>query len=456
MPETESILVLDDDPVVLKSLREFLLLERYDVSCAGNLEEAVAHLKRKQFGVAICDVRLAEGSGFDLLDHIVDMSIPTVVIMLTGYGTIEDAVRAIKCGAFDYITKPISDDEVKLTIERALRQQELVEENNRLRRQLNMTFRLDTMVCRDPTMKEALELVKTVADTDATVMLTGESGTGKTLTARAIHMNSRRAGKPFIEVNCGALPDTLLESELFGHVKGAFSGAIADKSGRFDAADGGTLFLDEISLASPSLQVKLLRVLEGFKFERVGSNVTREVNVRLILATNQDLSQMVRDDKFREDLFYRINVMNIFLPPLRDRPLDIPPLSQHFLQRYRGEASNAVETISPEAMRILSEQPWPGNVRELENVIQRAVLLCRGSHIVPEDLAVRPVPIPGLDDLTRSEGLPLKEVVKNVERRLILEEIKACHGNRKEAARRLQINRTTLYNKLHEYGVVDT
>jgi DNA-binding NtrC family response regulator len=454
MANQTPILVLDDDPIVLRSLTEYLRLEQYRVSPAQGLQEAMEMLERDRFRVVLTDVRLPEGTGFDLLQHIKALNLPTAVIMLTGYGTIEDAVRAIKLGAFDYVTKPISDDEVKLSIERALQQQELLAENNRLREQLNMTFKLENFVCGDPKMKRVLEMVRIVAATDATVLITGESGTGKTLVARGIHMSSARVGKPFIEVSCGVLPDTLLESELFGHVRGAFSGAIMNKKGRFEAADKGTIFLDEISVASPSLQVKLLRVLEGFKFEPVGSNETRQVDVRLILATNQGLGELVKRGEFREDLYYRVNVLHIDLPPLRERRQDVIPLANHFLQKYNGLALHPIEGISDKAMRTLTEYDWPGNVRELENVIQRAVVLCRTEFVVPEDLAVKSE---ALDEqlLPGDQILPLREAMKKVERRLILSVLETSGGNRKEAAKRLGINRTTLYNKMHEHGIMD-
>ena len=453
MAEQTSVLVLDDDPIELNSLCEYLRLEQYQVSAAQSLQEARALMDEGPFRVALADVRLPGGSGFDLLDDVRAQNLATAVIMITGYGTIEDAVRAIKLGAFDYITKPISDDEVKLAVERALHHQELLEENRRLRKQLETTFSFANLVCRDPKMKSALELTQVVAGTDATVLVTGESGTGKTLVARAIHVNSPRAGKPFVEVNCGALPDTLLESELFGHVKGAFSGAILNKRGKFEAADKGTILLDEISLASPALQMKLLRILESLKFEPVGSNDTREVDVRIILATNQDLARLVREGKFREDLYYRINVLNIYLPSLRERLEDILPLAHHFLEKHRKQALRHIEGISEEAMRILSEYEWPGNVRELENVIQRAMVLCRTPYLEPADLDVKVIRTEdGL--LPEGEILPLKDAMKKVERRLILSTLRACGDNRKEAARCLGINRTTLYNKMHKQGIM--
>ncbi len=450
--ETTSILVLDDDPLVLSSLGEFLRLEGFKVSSCQALQEAKDLLEGETFQVVLTDVRLPEGTGFDLLEHIRSLNLSAAVIMLTGYGTIGDAVRAIKMGAFDYVTKPIADGEVKLAIERALQQQELLAENRRLREQLNMSFHFENFVCRDPAMKRALDMIQVVAGTDATVLITGESGTGKTMAARAIHANSPRAGKPFVEVSCGTLPDTLLESELFGHVRGAFSGAIVDKTGKFAAADHGTIFLDEISIASPSLQMKLLRVLEDFKFEPVGSNDTHEVDVRLILATNQDLTEMVKERAFREDLYYRINVMNIELPPLRERPQDVAPLAQHFLQKYKHEAIHPVMGVADETMRILSDYAWPGNVRELENAMQRAVVLCRTPHILPEDL---PPKMASQSEPVLPEGkiLPLKEAMRRWERHLLVDSLKANGGNRKETARILGINRTTLYNKMREYDI---
>lgn len=454
MGEQTRVLVLDDEPIVLESLREYLEMENHQVSTAQTLEEAVELLKNGKFQVAVADVRLSQANGFDLLRYVDDNNLSTAVIMFTGYGTIEDAVRAIKMGAFDYVTKPISDEEVNLTVERALQHQRLLEENNRLRRQLNMSFQLDNFVCQDAKMQRVLDMIRIIAGTDSTALITGESGTGKTLVARAIHMNSPRAGKPFVEVNCGAMPDTLLESELFGHVKGAFSGAISNKRGKFEAADEGTVFLDEISLASPSLQMKLLRVLESFQFEPVGSNDTRKVDVRIILATNRDLGELVKKGDFREDLYYRINVMDIHLPPLRERPADILPLAQHFIDKYQSRSTHPVKGISEEAMRLLSDHSWRGNVRELENAIEKAVILCREPYIMPEDLDFDPVRREE-DPLAGGEILPLKEAMKKVESRLVRQALGACDGNRKETAELLDINRTTLYNKLHEHGLMD-
>ena len=454
MSEQTPILVLDDDPIVLKSLQAYFEAENHRVSTAETLEQAVDLLKSDNFRVALVDVRLAQGNGFDLLEHINDNSLSTAVVMFTGCGSIGDAVRAIKMGAFDYITKPIADEELRLTVERALKYQKLLEENNQLRRQLNMSFQLDNFVCQDARMQRVLDAIHIIAGTDVTILITGESGTGKTLVARAIHMNSPRAGNPFIEVNCGTLPDTLLASELFGHVKGAFSGAISKKSGKFEAADKGTIFLDEIAIASPSLQIKLLRVLESFQFEPVGSNDTRKVDVRIILATNKVLGELVKKGEFREDLYYRINVMDIHLPPLRERPADILPLAHHFIEKYRKHAIRPIKGISEEAMRVLTSYDWPGNVRQLENTIQKAALFCQTSYVTLTDLDVDVTPqMHSL--LPEGETLPLREAMKRIERRLILQGLNVSGGNRKEAARLLDINRTTLYNKLHEHDIMD-
>jgi len=454
MSEQAHILVLDDDTIVLKSLKAFLEEEGHRVWTVQTLPDAIDLMRSDSFRVALVDVRLARGNGFDLLEHVSQHNIPVAVVMFTGYGSIQDAVRAIKMGAFDYVTKPISDDEVKLAVERALEHQRLLEENNELRRQLNMSFQLDNFVCQDPSMKRMLDMVRILAGTDSTVLITGESGTGKTLVGRALHMNSPRAGKPFVEVSCGALPDTLLESELFGHVKGAFSGAVTNKRGKFEAADGGTIFLDEISLASPSLQMKLLRVLEGFQFEPVGSNETRRVDVRIILATNQDLLELVKEGRFREDLYYRVNVMDIHMPPLRERREDILPLARHFIDKYRKRAMRSIEGISEEAMRVLGSYDWPGNVRQLENTVQKAVVFCQGAYISPGDLDIDASLHGELSSL--EDGIrPLKEAMKKLERRLILDGLQAASGNRKEAAKLLGINRTTLYNKLHEHGIME-
>ena len=455
MPDQPSILIVDDDPLVLESLKEYFSDQDYDINTTPELDEAVNILEESHYEVLLADVKLQDGNGFDLLEHVNKHNLATAVIMFTGYGCIEDAVQAIKMGAFDYLTKPISDEEVNLCVERALQHQKLLEENNQLRRQLNMSFQLENFVCQDDKMEQILDKVKVIAGTDSTVLLTGESGTGKTMVARAIHNNSPRAGEPFVEVNCGALPDTLLESELFGHVKGAFSGAVSNKTGKFEAADKGTVFLDEISVASQELQMKLLRVLESFKFEPVGSNDTREVDIRLILATNQDLQELVNKGDFREDLFYRINVMDIHLPPLRERPGDILPLARHFIKKHGVRATHNIQGISEKAARMLTSHHWPGNVRELENTIEKAVLLCSNERLEVEDLDMN-VSDSGGGLLPSHDDMSLHEALKHVERKIILRTLDECNGNKKQTAKCLDINRTTLYNKLHEHELMES
>jgi len=320
------ILVVDDDRIILDSLCEFLSLEGYAATAAESFKEAAAALQRQSFSLVIADVNIPDGSGFELLSVVRKNYPQTVVIIITGYGTIESAVEAIKMGAYDYLTKPIVDDDLLLGVERALRQQTLLSENRQLRGQLEQKYTLDNIISQDYKMAKIFDLIEAVADTTTTILMTGASGTGKSMLARAIHYHSSRSDKAFVEVSCGALPETLLESELFGHVRGAFTGAVRDKDGKFLAADGGTVFLDEVSAASPAMQVKLLRVLQDRQFEAVGSNKTINVDTRIVLASNSDLAEEVEAGRFREDLYYRINVVTIHLPPLANRISDIPLL----------------------------------------------------------------------------------------------------------------------------------
>jgi len=446
------ILVVDDDEIILTSLSEFLRLEGYGVETASSFQEASAHLGAGAFRVVIADVSMPDVDGFELLKMIRNRYPDTAVIMITGCGTIESAVEAIKRGAFDYLTKPIIDDEIKLTIERALKQQMLMEENRSLRNQLAERYSLGNIIGHDGKMLRVFDVIEAVADTPTTVLITGESGTGKSMVARAIHQHSNRRDKPFVEVACGALPETLLESELFGHVRGAFTGAISDKAGKFKQADGGTVFLDEISTATPALQVKLLRVLQDFDFEAVGGSKTQRVDVRCLLATNEDLDEAVRRGDFRQDLYYRVNVVVIHLPPLRQRIADIPLLAERFLDDYCRRTERKILGFQDDAMRLLQGCAWPGNVRQLENVIERAVILTKNATLAVDDLPEE-MRTAGAGAGGDGQMLPLKRALEAPEREIILRALHTFGGSRQATAQALGINRTTLYKKMKRFSI---
>ena len=446
------ILVVDDDEIILTSLSEFLRLEGYGVETASSFKEASAHLAAGAFQVVIADVSMPEVDGFELLKVTRNRYPDTAVIMITGYGTIESAVEAIKRGAFDYLTKPIIDDEIKLVIERALQQRMLMEENRSLRNQLAERYGLGNVIGHDDKMLRIFDTIEAVADAPTTVLITGESGTGKSMIARAIHQRSNRREKPFVEVACGALPETLLESELFGHVRGSFTGAVSDKAGKFKQAEGGTVFLDEISTATPALQVKLLRVLQDFEFEAVGGARTQRVDVRCILATNENLDEAVRRGDFREDLYYRVNVVVIHLPPLRERIGDIPLLAQHLLDNHCRRTERKILGFQDDAMRVLQGHAWPGNVRQLENVIERAVILTKNVTLAVDDL---PENMRSLEAGGDGDGhiLPLKTALEKPEREMILRALRTFGGSRQATAEAHGINRTTLYKKMKRFSI---
>ncbi len=450
--KTASLLLVDDDRQVLHSMADWLRDQGYDLDTATGRQEAIGAINRKRYDIVLADIRLADGDGFDVLTHCRQHRPDTSVIMITGYGTVDSAVEAIRAGAFDFLTKPLIDEELEMAIERALNQRRVIEENNNLKAQLDMRFGMENIVGHDHRMLRIYDMIESVADTRATILISGESGTGKSMVARAIHRRSSRRDKPFVEVACGALPETLLESELFGHVAGAFTGATCDKLGKFMQADEGTIFLDEIGTASPGMQVKLLRVLQELSFEQVGGTKTFTVDTRVILATNEDLSAAVAQGRFRQDLYYRVNVINIELPPLRERISDIPLLAGHFLERVCEDSGKRVIGFTDEAMGALQRYGWPGNVRELQNVIERAVLLGKHDQVGIEDLPQALISA-GPMVIDPVAGRTLRQAMQNPERQIILEVLESNHWNRHASAEALGINRTTLYKKMKRLGL---
>jgi DNA-binding NtrC family response regulator len=449
------LLLVDDDRQVLESMSDWLRGQGYELEASAGYVDALEQMRRKSFDLVLADVRLRDGDGFDLLEQCRRNWPAAQVVLMTGYGTPDGAIEAIRAGAFDYITKPLIDNELLMTIERAISQRSVRQENDQLRAQLDRRYGMDNIVGRDPRMLKVFEMISSVADTRATVLVTGESGTGKSMIARAIHRRSARVKGPFVEVACGALPETLLESELFGHVAGAFTGATGEKMGKFLQADGGTIFLDEIGTASPAMQVKLLRVLQELKFEQVGGTKTFSVDVRVVLATNEDLARLVTEGRFRQDLYYRINVINVELPPLRSRVSDIPKLAHSFLEQVREDSRRQVTGFADDALAAMERYSWPGNVRELQNVVERAVLLGKGPVITLADL---PPELRGTGTVIVSTAVghkSLKEALEGPERQIIREVLEANGWNRNATADQLGINRTTLYKKMKRLGLED-
>ncbi len=444
------VLLVDEDAIVRENISALLSGEGYEVVAVAGEQEAAEHLAGSHFALLISDVSTG-AEGFDLLQRVRDRCGGTSVILTTRYGSIGSAVKAIRLGACDYLTKPFADEDICRAVERAM-DQSLASAD--IGDDLNGFGRAD-IIGQDYRMAKVFELIEAVAQSQTTVLITGESGTGKSLVARAVHARSSRRDHPFVEVACGALTDSLLESELFGHVRGAFTNAVADKPGKFAAAEGGTIFLDEIATATPHLQVKLLRVLQERRFEPVGSNETQRADARVILATNCDLWADVEAGRFRKDLYYRINVVNIELPPLRQRTADIPLLAGAFLRRFLAVSSKQILDFSPEAVDMLQQYSWPGNVRELENCVERAVVLCRQPYIGLTDLppAVLNDRAASPKSISAGEGETLKEALAEPERELILRALDANGHNRQVTATQLGINRTTLYKKMKRYGL---
>ncbi|MEM7229459.1 MAG: sigma-54 dependent transcriptional regulator [Planctomycetota bacterium] len=463
------ILIADADRIVAKNIASFLERDGCDVVVVPGGADAIdaitaarsgdAHHPPQPFAVLIADLRLPDINGQELIRKVREIDRSIMFIAVTGFGTIEDAVSTVRFGAIDYLTKPLIEDELRLSVDKAIHQHALIAENSQLRQQLDERYALDSVVGQDDRMRRIFDVVHAVAPSKTTVLMCGESGTGKSMIARAVHRLSPRADAPFVEISCGSIPETLLESELFGHVRGAFTGAHADKKGRFLAAHGGTIFLDEINSASAGMQLKLLRVLQERVLEPVGSDAPVEVDVRVILASNQPLEDLVARGDFRQDLYYRINVVTIDLPPLRDRTADVVLLATHFLEEKSAEIGKQITGFSDEALQCLRAYPFPGNVRELENVVERAVVLTTATRIGVQDLPEQVINAPrssrsataGQLQLADYTPMPLREALQEPEKQIILAALQANDWNRQRTAEVLDINRTTLYKKIKQY-----
>jgi DNA-binding NtrC family response regulator len=453
-PEAK-ILVVDDDVVARDLLVEALHKEGYEVEAVAGGAEAIERGRKTRFDLVLTDMRMGTVDGLAVLRAFTQFSPETCTVLLTAFGSMEGAIEAIKQGAYDYLAKPFKKEEIKLVVRRGLEHSRLVRENARFREKLREHTEPSQLIGSSPPMLEVYKLVARVASGKSTVLLEGESGTGKELIARAIHSNSPRRDRSFVPVNCAALPDTLLESELFGHEKGAFTGAVGLKSGLIETADGGTLFLDEIGDLGVALQVKLLRVIQEQEVRRVGGTVATKVDVRIIAATNRDLTALVKEGRFREDLFYRLNVVRILLPPLRERREDIPMLAHHFLQKFSG-GNKPIRGFVPDTMTLLQRYHWPGNVRELENVIERAVSLSHGPLVLPDDLP-EVVRTAGAveSEASRREAQDKSQLptLEEMEKQYLMRVLREVGGNKVKAARVLGIDRRTLYRMAERFGV---
>jgi len=454
MADTQKhLLIVDDEGPLRTAIAERLADHGFSVEQAASGEDALQRLAEFAFDVLVTDLRLPGISGREVLDAALERYPDIIAIVITGYGTVKDAVDAIKQGAADFITKPFQFDALLHVLHSAAEQRRLKSENAYLRSQLEERYRIDGLVGRSRVMRDLFQLLETVASTSSTVLITGETGTGKELAARAIHHNSARRAGRFVALNCSAIPETLLEAELFGHARGAFTGAVGTRQGRLEQAHKGTLFLDEVGTMSPALQAKLLRVLQEREFERVGDSHTIKIDVRVIAATHSDLAKMVAEGTFREDLFYRLNVLPVQLPPLRDRREDIPLLVQHFLQRLASDTGRGAITVSQEALRRLMAHRWPGNVRQLENVVERALAFSQGrSQIDVQDLAPEIQNHSGMIEGTETwlpeDGIDFERYIEGIELSLIKRSLERTQGNKRQAARLLNLKRTTLIEKL--------
>jgi DNA-binding NtrC family response regulator len=444
------ILVVDDEETMTESLAAWLREDGYTVDTASSGREAIEKARAREYAIYFLDLKMPGLDGIETMMEIRKLQKEASVIIITAYATVDTAIAAMKEGAQEYVVKPCHPQEISLLVERIIRVKNLQRENAILRRKLTRQYRFHDLVSKSPRMAEVFELVREVASQRSTVLVQGESGTGKELVARAIHFSGDRGDRPFVAVSCAALAETLLESELFGHEKGSFTGAVAQKKGKFELADGGTLFLDEIGDISPKLQVDLLRVLQERRFFRVGGTEEIGVDVRVIAATHRDLAADVREGRFRDDLYYRLNVINIQIPPLRERREDIPLLAQEFLDRLAHELGREVSGISEEALRVLMDHDWPGNVRELENAVERALVTCKAGVLGADDFAFLSRPAPAA---TAGLSLPAGLTLQDLEREYIAATLQRTQGNVKAAAEALGIDRSTLYEKVKRYDI---
>jgi two-component system response regulator AtoC len=451
----KNILVVDDEENLRHMLTVVLKKQGYAVDTAANGEAALRMLAGKRYDFVLSDIMMPHLDGRGLLAEINGRGIGATVIMMSAYGTIDTAVECMKLGAYDYISKPFKNDEIVLVLRKAEERERLKEENRRLKEALQPESAFAGIISRSVRMQQVFELVRKVCDYKTTVLITGESGTGKELVARALHSEGQRKTAPFVAVNCAAIPENLLESELFGHVKGAFTDAVADKAGLFEQANGGTLFLDEIGEMPLSLQVKLLRVLQDEEIKRLGGSSCRKVDVRVVSATSKNLEEEVAAGRFRADLFFRLNVFVISLPPLRERPEDLPLLVGHFLERFSARFGKAVTSVAPDALRLLASYPWPGNVRELENAVERGVVISEGGVLDTDALPERIAGISGHAGMLLPSGdsLSIREAGEAMERELIRRALDKTGGNRTHAAKLLEISLRSLIYKLKEYGL---
>jgi two-component system NtrC family response regulator len=452
----ESILIVDDEKNYLVVLKELLSEENYEVITAENALQALEIFKESDLDLVLTDMRMPKIDGIELLENIRSINNEIPVIIMTAYATVEKAVTAMKKGAFDYVTKPFQNEELKITVRKAIDLYKLKRENLNLRHEVSRKYQFGNIIGNSPAMLNIYDMIEKVAATKATVLITGETGTGKELVAKAVHYNSPRKNNAFVSVNCAAIPETLLESELFGHEKGSFTGAIAMRKGRFELADGGTIFLDEIAEMPTALQARLLRALQEMEFERVGGTKTLKINVRVIAASNKDLKKEVEAGTLREDLYYRLNVVHLRLPPLRERPGDIPLLAAHFLQKYSQELGKGGLEISPAVMRGLYTRSWLGNVRELEHVIERAVILSSGREITPADMASEAQEAENIDlDIDRFIPMQVKlnEALEDVEAKMIKRALARAGNVQTHAAAMLGITKYLLHYKMKKYNI---